>query len=101
MSDIYISIDYGTHKSGLAYSVEGFCFAFRTIPSNELLTFLPKWIEEKKAEKIIIGMPYNIDGSESPHCQKVRKFAKELEKHTKKEVILHDERLTTSEARLG
>lgn len=96
-----ISIDYGTKKSGLAYSVEGFCFAYKTIPSGELLAFLPQWIEERKAQKVILGMPYNIDGSESLHSKKVRKFARELEKHIQKEVIFHDERLTTSEAKLS
>jgi putative Holliday junction resolvase len=96
-----IAIDYGTHKSGLAYSVEGFCFAHKTVATSELFTILPEWIREKKAEKVIIGMPYNIDGSESSHSKKVRKFAKELEKNIEKEIVFHDERLTTSEARLG
>ena len=96
----YLSLDYGTHKSWLAYSVEGFCFAYKTIPTAELLDFLPSWISEKKAEAIIIGMPYNIDGTESTHCIKVRKFAKELEKTIHIPIFLHDERLTTSEARL-
>lgn len=35
-----IALDYGTHKTGIAYAVEGFAFAHKTIPTSELLDFL-------------------------------------------------------------
>ncbi len=98
---VYLSIDYGTHKSWLAYSVEGFCFAHTTLSTRELLEYLPKWIQERKPKGIIIGMPYNIDGTESAHCKKVRMFAKTVKKAIPIEIIFHDERLTTSEAKFG
>lgn len=100
-SQNYISLDYGTHKSGLAYSVEGFCFAWKTVLTSELLTILPKWIQERKAEKIIIGMPYNIDGTMSKHGKRVKEFSKKLETLIDIPISYHDERLTTSEATLG
>lgn len=100
-SQNYISIDYGTRKSGLAYSVEGFCFAWKTVLTSELLTILPKWIQERKAEKIIIGMPYNIDGTMSKHGKRVKEFSKKLETLVDIPISYHDERLTTSEATLG
>lgn len=100
-SSSYISIDYGTRKSGLAYSVEGFCFAWKTVLTTELMTILPKWIEERKAEKIIIGMPYNIDGTMSKHGKRVTEFSKKLETLVDIPISFHDERLTTSEAILG
>jgi putative Holliday junction resolvase len=93
-----ISIDYGTRKSGLAYSVEGFCFAWKTVLTKDLLTILPKWIWERKAEMIVIGMPYNIDGTMSKHGKRVSQFIKQLEPLVQIPIVLHDERLTTSEA---
>jgi putative Holliday junction resolvase len=96
-----ISIDYGTRKSGLAYSVEGFCFAWKTVLTSDLLTILPKWIRERKAEMIIIGMPYNIDGTMSKHGKRVNEFTRKLKTHIEIPIVLHDERLTTSEAILG
>ncbi len=96
-----ISIDYGTRKSGLAYSVEGFCFAYKTITTADLLNRIPKWIIERKADTIIVGMPYNIDGSMSKHGRRVTEFVKQLYKIVNIPIILHDERLTTSEALLG
>ncbi len=62
---------------------------------------LPKFIEERRANAIIIGMPYNIDGTMSKHGKRVQKFIQELEKVFKIPVIFYDERLTTSEAQMG
>lgn len=97
----YISIDYWTRKSWLAYSVEGFCFGWKTVPTSDLLSILPEWIEMRKAEMIIIGMPYNIDGTMSKHGKRVSEFIKKLETLVNIPITLHDERLTTSEAILG
>lgn len=46
-------------------------------------------------------MPYNIDGSMSKHGKRVEQFAKELEKKIQLPIHLHDERLTSSEARIA
>ncbi len=96
-----LSIDYGTRKSGLAYSVEGFCFGWRTVLTSDLLAILPKWAQERKAELIVIGMPYNIDGTMSKHGRRVGEFVKKLETLVQIPITLHDERLTTSEAMLA
>ena len=97
----YISIDYGTRKSGLAYSIEWFCFAWKTVPTTELLKIVPQWVIDRKSTSIVIGMPYNIDGSMSKHWKRVKEFSKKLESSTPIPIIFHDERLTTSEALLG
>ena len=97
-----ISIDYGTHKSWLAYSVEDFCFAHKTILTRDLTSYLRDWIIERNTRKIVVWLPLNIDGTESTHSKKVRKYAQELEKiFPDISITLHDERLTTSEAELS
>lgn len=97
----FLSIDYWTKKSWLAYSVGSFCFPLKTVPTREILDNLNKIIPQKNISKIIIGMPYNIDWTLSKHCKNVQKFAKILEKNFPKiPIILYDERLTTSEARI-
>ncbi len=99
---IFLAIDYGTHKSGLAYSVEGFSFAIGTVQTKSLLIELEKIIKSKNPKSIIIGMPYNIDGTLSRHGQRVLEFQKKLQNHFPLlEIITHDERLTTSEAELS
>lgn len=97
----YLSLDYGTSKTWLAYSVESFCFAWKTVPTRTLLEELPKYIREKWAKTIVIGMPYNIDGTMSRHGKRVQEFARKLEANVDVPIILHDERLSSSEARLA
>ena len=46
-------------------------------------------------------MPYNIDGTMSKHGKRVEKFAQSLEKIVKLPIILHDERLSSSEASIA
>ncbi len=101
MSNI-ISIDYWTHKSWLAYSIEGFAFAYRTVPTKNLIREIENLLSQKNATRIVLGMPYNIDGTLSRHGQRVKTFGQTLETHfPTTPIILHDERLTTSEAHLS
>ncbi len=98
----YIAVDYGTHKSGLAYSVEGFSFAIGTTQTKILIIELEKLIKNKNPKSIILGMPYNIDGTMSKHGQRVLAFQKKLQSHFPLlEITTHDERLTTSEATIS
>ncbi len=97
----YLSLDYGTSKTWLAYSVESFCFAWKTVPTRTLLEELPKYIREKWAKSIVIGMPYNIDGTMSRHGKRVQEFAHKLEAIIEIPIILHDERLSSSEASMA
>jgi putative holliday junction resolvase len=96
----FLSIDYGTKKSGLAYSVEDFCFALKTIPTTELKTKIPEILRQKGINAIVIGMPYNIDGSLSRHAGRVQKFAKELKAQLQIPIYLYDERLSSARAQM-
>ena len=53
--------------------------------------------QRKKAEKIVIGYPLNMNGTLGPQSEYVLEFKKMLEDATNLEVILYDERLTTIE----
>ena len=97
----FLSIDYWTRKSWLAYSVGSFAFGLRTVPTRDLIDTLAEVIREKQITDIVIGMPYNIDGSMSKHGQRVRSFAAILEKKTGLPLHFQDERLTSSEADLA
>ncbi|PID84055.1 Holliday junction resolvase RuvX [Candidatus Gracilibacteria bacterium] len=96
-----IAVDFGTKKSGLAYSVESFCFGHKTVPTKELLPALQSLIKEKNPEKIIFGMPYNIDGTMSAHGKRVLEYINTLQGRVKIPIEVYDERLTSSEAEIG
>ena len=58
MKNNYIALDYGTRKTGLAYSVENFCFAHKTVPTSELLAYLEIFIADKKPSVIMARCPH-------------------------------------------
>lgn len=53
---------------------------------------------EREVERIVVGLPRNMDGSEGPRAQKSRAFARRLHEAVDLPVYLWDERLSTAEA---
>lgn len=106
-----IGLDIGTKRIGIAI-----CDETHTIASPRLIinrqsnekdfNKISEIIEENKIGGIVIGLPLNMDGSESEMSQFIRKFAENFEEfleknHPKKNlpIELYDERLSSSEAR--
>ena len=58
---------------------------------NELM----KICNEYSVEKIVSGLPKNMNGTVGEQGEKVKQFCEELKKHTDKTIIFWDERLTT------
>ena len=50
------------------------------------------------AVQIVVGLPYNMDGSTGDQAEKVKSFAKKLATATGLPVVYEDERLTTISA---
>jgi putative Holliday junction resolvase len=58
-----------------------------------------RFIEQHDVARVIVGLPYNMDGSIGPQAEKVKAFVRELSTRTKVPVEYRDERLTTVAAR--
>ena len=54
--------------------------------------------EAEEVERIVVGWPINMDGSEGPRCQSTRAFARNLGRLTDLPIAFWDERLSTVEA---
>lgn len=52
-------------------------------------------IDEKEVDKIIVGLPKNMNGTIGPQGEKVLSFVEGLKNRFSKEIVLWDERLTT------
>lgn len=64
------------------------------------LDALEALVREYDSGSFVIGYPLNMDGSEGPRCQSLRDFARNLsERFPAFPILLHDERLSTQEAR--
>ena len=82
-----LAIDYGTKNIGLAQASSGLdlVLPFGLIENEDKKIGLEKLIEKIKTEKIdkiIVGLPLGLDGSENKNTERVRKFANELSKES-------------------
>ena len=55
----------------------------------------PRLVEEKGAERVVVGLPLTLRGEEGEQAERARTFAERLERRVSVPVELHDERLTT------
>src|SRR5262249_21146215 len=56
---------------------------------------LRRLVEENEVHQIVVGQPFNMDGTESRQSQKVRTFAEEIRNHLNVPIVFWDERLTS------
>ncbi len=98
----YLAIDYGGKRTGVAIcdEFEIVVSPYKILQSDaQLVRSLAKIIEEEQIEEIVVGLPYNMDGSEGAQAKKVREFAKELATVTEKKIHFQDERLSSFAAK--
>ncbi len=100
-----IGIDYGVTRTGIAITDELGITAqgLETITSNGndkvILKRLAELFEQYDVDKIVIGNPINLNGSESERSKETEKFIHKLKsRFNDKQIIKIDERLTTVEA---
>lgn len=97
---IIMSVDYGDVRTGVA-----FCDKSETLASPHCVVnekYKPKLVDkladiaaENGAQKIIIGLPVNMDGSYGYRCDECRELGEMLNKKSGIPVDYQDERLTT------
>lgn len=97
---VIISVDYGDARTGIAHtSGNGFVFPVETIKSTDRKYVIDRICEiatQKKAEKIVVGMPSNMDGTKGERAEICKNFGKKLQKLSGIPVEYFDERLTTA-----
>ena len=100
-----LGIDYGDARVGLAItdSLKITAQGLETVEfkGNDkiLLRKLDEIFEKYEVETIVVGMPYNMNGSSSFRVEATEKFIHKLKcKYNKMNIVTIDERLTTVEA---
>lgn len=94
----YLAIDYGSRRTGLALCDKGETIStpLTTIHGqNQLIEKIAELVETENVEAVILGLPLNMDGSDSAQTKVARKFAEQLEGHLNVPVHLQDERLSS------
>ncbi len=98
-----LGIDYGSKRIGVAGcdALGITASGIEVIEERKLVRAADRIGEiarEREANLLVIGMPYNMDGSEHASTAKVRRFAELCTKRTGLDVEFVDERMTTLEA---
>ena len=98
-----LGLDIGSKRIGLALSDElGFTAqGLKTLESrgrNNDIASIVKIVDEFNVTEIVVGMPYNMDGSEGPQAEKALGIMEELAQATNVPVFKWDERMTTMAA---
>ena len=98
-----LGIDYGDSRVGVAVSdplgitAQG-VGTIKNKGFERLLSELSEIIKKYEPEKIVVGLPKNMDGTQGFRAEATREFTGELEKIYKGEIVLWDERLSTVSA---
>jgi len=96
-----LGIDLGDKKIGLAVSdplgwtAQGLGVVTSKGSIDADIGMINEYVKRYEVEKIIIGLPLNMDGSFGPCAEKARVFAEQLSHKLNIPVEMIDERLTT------
>ena len=99
-----MAFDFGTQKMGMAVG-QSLIESANPLALFPMKDGIPNWDELLKIVKqhqpnlFLVGLPLNMDDSESELSARARKFARRLRHQTNIETLMVDERLTTREAR--
>ena len=99
-----VSLDLGAKKIGIAVSDEtqSVTRGLRTIPRKSwksLLDEVSSILREFDAVGLVIGLPLETDGTESPMSEDARRIARNFSLSIEIPVALHDERVSSYAAR--
>ncbi len=95
----YLGLDLGTKTLGISYSTGIIATNLTTLRHDEdydyLVLEVEKIVQEKKIDKIVLGLPKNMNNTIGERAQITLDFQKKLQEKIGIEVIMEDERLTS------
>ena len=95
-----MGLDVGTKRIGVALSdyllmlANGHSCVPRE-PEEEAIKTILKIAKENNVQKIVVGVPYNMDGTQGFQADNCKEFASKIKDY---EIIFEDERLTSDTA---
>lgn len=95
-----MSLDIGTKRIGIALSdylhiiAQGHSYIDR-VPEEPSIEQIKKIARDNNVKKIVVGVPYNMDGTKGSQADDCIKFSKNFPEY---EILYEDERLTSETA---
>ena len=77
-----VAIDYGRKRTGLAVSdpLQIIANGLTTVPTHELFDFLMNYVKREAVERIVIGLPKQMNNQPSESMQYITPFVNRLRK---------------------
>ena len=77
-----LAIDYGTKRTGIAITDELQIIAsgLTTVSTTDLIVFLKDYVSNETVDKIVVGLPKQMDNTDSESEVYIQKFLVKLEK---------------------
>lgn len=75
-----MAFDYGTKRVGIAVTdpLQLIATALDTIHAKDVLAYIKNYLEREAVTAFVVGMPRQVDGTESESAQHVRGFIRTL-----------------------
>ncbi len=95
-----MALDVGTKRIGIAISdyllmlSNGHSYIQRQ-PENQALADIANIAKENNVQEIVVGVPYNMDGTKGAQAQDCENFASKIKGY---KIVFEDERLTSDAA---
>lgn len=99
-----LCFDFGTGQIGVAVG-QTVAASARGLSVLKARDGQPNWaqvaalVEQWRPDQLLVGLPLNMDGTESEFCRRCRKFARRLSARTGLKATMVDERLSTASAK--
>lgn len=93
-----LAIDYGRRRTGIAVTdtLKIVANGLTTVPTHELMPFLKQYAEKEQVEKIVVGLPKQMNNQPSESMRYIEPFLRQLAKQLPHiPVEMYDERFTS------
>jgi putative Holliday junction resolvase len=95
-----LAIDLGSRRVGLAMSDDGARFAtpldvLEIDSAEQAIVRIAAIVEEERVERLLVGLPLNMDGTLGPAAQSTIVWSRQLAQRANRPVVFVDERLSS------
>ncbi|GAB6120448.1 Holliday junction resolvase RuvX [Dysgonomonas termitidis] len=95
----FLALDYGTKRTGIAVSdtLKIIANGLTTVPTHTLFDYLKTYLERENVERIIVGLPKQMNNEYSENMKHILPFVKKLKAlYPDIPVEMYDERFTSA-----
>lgn len=77
-----LAIDYGRKRTGIAVTdpLQMIANGLTTVPTHQLLSFILDYVAKEQVERVLVGLPKQMNNEMSENMQRIEPFVRSLKK---------------------